>query len=249
MFFWDTQAERWKILVFSSSFILYSLLSTALLYSKDKNNQKAKDRKAVVLPPKKGAPQKSVIKEATNQEEASPSRFSFSIIANRDPIRPDYSRKLDRIYSFKKNLFSTYGNTDSSVQHYTDRPITLTDHTGLPLWLNRLNTATPPESETDTLYVTRDAAGISRVINSHNDEIECCYQRHLKRDPGIRGKLVLRISIAADGTVHEVETTFTTVNDNHFHRDIIEIIKKWDDFGRCAEPAQKVFRQKYVFGD
>jgi hypothetical protein len=250
MFLWDAQAERWKIRVFSSCLILCSLLSAALLYSKDKNNQKAKDSKAVI---KSGTPPKPVKKEETNREQSSLSRSSFSIITDRYPINPNQDQSYDRIYfnknKYLNNTLGAFEPSDSSVQHYTRSNITLADYSGLPPWLSHLNTLTPADTEKDSAIVVRDVRQISRVIHSHNEEIESCYQRHLRRDPDIKGKLILRITIDAQGAVEKVETTFTTVNDNLFHREILEIIKKWDDFGRCSQSSLKVYRQQYVFGD
>jgi hypothetical protein len=48
---------------------------------------------------------------------------------------------------------------------------------------------------------TCDASMIRRVVRAHVNEVRFCYERSLQADPALRGRVVARFTIAADGSV------------------------------------------------
>lgn len=95
----------------------------------------------------------------------------------------------------------------------------------------------------------RNSDEVSEVVNKHNDAIQYCYQRELKRNPSLKGKLVVRFTIAPNGKVKEVTLISSTLNNSWVDRCVINRIHRWDDFG-AIDPVKgdAVFRQVYTFG-
>jgi len=95
----------------------------------------------------------------------------------------------------------------------------------------------------------RDPAAVLAVINSHRAAIEYCYQRGLRRNPNLKGKISIRFIISPDGRVKDVKILSSTLNDPSVERCIVAKIRSWRDFGPI-DPAKgdAIFRQDYIFG-
>ncbi|MDZ7331867.1 MAG: AgmX/PglI C-terminal domain-containing protein [candidate division KSB1 bacterium] len=96
---------------------------------------------------------------------------------------------------------------------------------------------------------SRDPDQVSEVVNRHNASIQYCYQRELKVNPDLKGKLVVRFTIDPSGRVKDVNVLSSTLNSPSIERCVISRIKRWDDFG-AIDPARgdAIFRQVYTFG-
>ncbi|MBD3288448.1 TonB family protein [candidate division KSB1 bacterium] len=96
---------------------------------------------------------------------------------------------------------------------------------------------------------SRNADDVSAVVNKHNSAIQYCYQRELKRNPNLKGKVVVRFTISPSGRVKAVSIVSSTLNNARVERCIISRIRRWDDFG-SVDPSKgdAVFRQVYTFG-
>ena len=96
---------------------------------------------------------------------------------------------------------------------------------------------------------SRDPDQVSEVINRHNSSIQYCYQRELKQNPDLRGKLVVRFTVTPAGKVKDVKIISSTLNSSSVERCVITRIKRWDDFG-AIDPSKgdATFRQVYTFG-
>ncbi|MDW7681678.1 MAG: AgmX/PglI C-terminal domain-containing protein [bacterium] len=95
----------------------------------------------------------------------------------------------------------------------------------------------------------RDPDEISAVVNRHNATIQACYQRELRRNPNLKGKLVVRFTISPAGTVKDVQLISSTLNNSKVDRCIISRIRRWDDFGEIdPSMGDTSFRQVYTFG-
>lgn len=55
-----------------------------------------------------------------------------------------------------------------------------------------------------------DSADVDRVIKSHMASIRYCYQKELQSQPGLGGKVSVKFTIAADGTVSSATTRAST---------------------------------------
>jgi len=96
---------------------------------------------------------------------------------------------------------------------------------------------------------SRDPDQVSEVINRHNSSIQYCYQRELKQNPDLRGKLVVRFTVIPTGEAKDVKIISSTLNSPSVERCVITRIKRWDDFG-AIDPSKgdATFRQVYTFG-
>lgn len=95
----------------------------------------------------------------------------------------------------------------------------------------------------------RDPESVMSVVNSHRSAIEYCYQRALRKNPNLRGKISVRFVISSSGNVKDVKVLASTLNDPSVERCIISKIKSWRDFGPIdPTKGDAVFRQDYVFG-
>ncbi|MCO4746548.1 MAG: AgmX/PglI C-terminal domain-containing protein [Proteobacteria bacterium] len=87
--------------------------------------------------------------------------------------------------------------------------------------LEKCGTGTLPEMEKPVSAVPQvrdaliigglDRAQIDDVIKRHMASIRYCYQRQLQQDPGLGGKLVVKFTIARDGSVSQAGAKMSTI--------------------------------------
>jgi len=95
----------------------------------------------------------------------------------------------------------------------------------------------------------RSAEAIQSVLLSHNRAIQYCYERELRRNPSLKGKVVVRIKVNFQGHVTHVEIVESTLNSERVERCIVTRIRQWKDFEPIDESEGDVtFRQIYLFG-
>lgn len=98
------------------------------------------------------------------------------------------------------------------------------------------NTARSPES-------------LREVTLRHVPAIKYCYERSLRQNPGLAGKVVVRITVDPDGTVSDVTVVSSTLNDEKAEQCILSRIRQWKDFDPIAPSEGSVsFKQTYAFG-
>jgi len=112
-----------------------------------------------------------------------------------------------------------------------------------------VSTASPVDNGSGSGAGSRDPDAVAAVVNSHNAAIQYCYQRALRRNPNLKGKLVVRFTITPAGTVKNVEVVTTTLNDQSLIDCVLSRIRRWNDFG-AIDPSKgdATFRQVYAFG-
>lgn len=95
----------------------------------------------------------------------------------------------------------------------------------------------------------RNQDDIQAVVMKHNSAIQYCYERELRRNPSLKGKLVLRITITPQGTVRKVEIVSSTLGSPRVERCVVSRIRRWSDFG-MIDPSygDTTIRQTYAFG-
>jgi hypothetical protein len=97
--------------------------------------------------------------------------------------------------------------------------------------------------------IHRSQDAIHEVIYSHLPAIRFCYERELKKFPNLKGKIDLRITVAADGSVSHVELISSTINNSRVERCIISRIMNWKDFKPIdSDEGNVTFRQGFAFG-
>jgi TonB family protein len=98
------------------------------------------------------------------------------------------------------------------------------------------NTARSPES-------------LREVTLRHVPAIKYCYERSLRQNPSLAGKVVVRITVSPDGTVYDVSVISSTLNDEKAEQCILARIRQWKDFEPIAPSEGSVaFKQTYAFG-
>lgn len=105
------------------------------------------------------------------------------------------------------------------------------------------------EDERGIKSESRDPNDISEVVNRHNSSIQYCYQRELKQNPDLKGKLVIRFTITPEGKAKDVKVISSTLENANVERCVVSRISRWDDFGPI-DPTRgdATFRQVYTFG-
>jgi hypothetical protein len=98
-----------------------------------------------------------------------------------------------------------------------------------------------------SIYRSPDA--IQEVLQVHVPAIRYCYERELKRNPELKGKVTIRIVVASDGSVRDAVIVSSTLNNERVERCILSRIKLWKDFKSIdASDGDVAFRQVYTFG-
>lgn len=102
---------------------------------------------------------------------------------------------------------------------------------------------------TGTRSQYRSAEAIQEVLMSHNPAIRYCYERELKRNPALKGKITVRITVEPEGHVSDAVVLASTMNNERVERCILARIRLWKDFPPIDPSEGSVtFRQVYAFG-
>ena len=83
------------------------------------------------------------------------------------------------------------------------------------------------------------------MIQKYAAGIQYCYGNELKRDPGLKGKLVVALTVAASGQVTEAVVVQNTVGSSRLASCAIAQIKEWR-FPPIAE-GSTTFQAPFVF--
>ncbi len=95
----------------------------------------------------------------------------------------------------------------------------------------------------------RDVDEVSSIVQEHSPAIKYCYERELKRNPDMKGKVVVRFTITPAGTVTNVKIISSTLDSETVERCILSRISHWDDFGVIDQSlGNATFRQVFSFG-
>lgn len=82
-------------------------------------------------------------------------------------------------------------------------------------------------SGSGTTHRLRSQAEIDRVIRQHLEGIRFLYERYLRTNPTLQGRVTLRFTIAADGAVTGCEMVSSTLASAEFQSEIIKRIRLW----------------------
>lgn len=74
----------------------------------------------------------------------------------------------------------------------------------------------------------RDPQAINDVVTSHRSSIKMTYEKYLKRDPNLEGKITIRLTIAASGNVISVKVVENTTGNTEFADEIIRKVRMWE---------------------
>ena len=97
--------------------------------------------------------------------------------------------------------------------------------------------------------IHRSPDAIQEVLLSHVSAVRYCYERELKRNPNLKGKITVRITVSPDGSVKDAVIVSSTMNSERVERCILARIRLWKDFPPIDPSEGDVsFRQVYTFG-
>lgn len=95
----------------------------------------------------------------------------------------------------------------------------------------------------------RNAEHVTRVVLAHNRAIQDCYKQALKKNPDLKGKVIVRFSVTPEGHIDLVNVIKTTVDYEPLLKCIVNRIRRWNDFGESDPSLGTVsYRQTYMFG-
>ncbi len=73
----------------------------------------------------------------------------------------------------------------------------------------------------------RDPETLRAVVAANMGRITYIYNKYLKRNPNLQGKVSLDITITASGLVSKVEVVETTINDREFINELVNAVRRW----------------------
>jgi len=74
---------------------------------------------------------------------------------------------------------------------------------------------------------TIDAGQVNRFINARFAQVKSCYERRLKNNPLLEGKLDLNINISTKGKVRAITVNRDTVGDSEMLKCVRQTINRW----------------------
>jgi len=91
----------------------------------------------------------------------------------------------------------------------------------------------------------RSNASLMAVVRRYAPGIQFCYDNELKRSPGIRGKMVVAITVAAPGAVTDARVVSNTVGSTRLGECALAQIREWRF--PAVPSGSTVFRAPFVF--
>lgn len=73
----------------------------------------------------------------------------------------------------------------------------------------------------------RDPDAINAIVASHKSSIRMSYEKYLRRDPNLSGKISVRFTIAASGNVTDIKILENSTGNSDLEDEIIRKIKMW----------------------
>jgi len=73
----------------------------------------------------------------------------------------------------------------------------------------------------------RSSAAIARIVNQRKSGIEYLYKKHLKNNPTMEGKIIVRFTIAANGSVTAASTVSSGLGNPTLEGEILSRIRTW----------------------
>lgn len=81
----------------------------------------------------------------------------------------------------------------------------------------------PPQGSTEEL----DPAVFAQVLQRHSGDVQACYERTLASSPELQGRLLLRLTLAPDGSVREARVAESTLGSPEVHQCIESASARW----------------------
>ncbi len=76
-------------------------------------------------------------------------------------------------------------------------------------------------------HAQRTMDSINKVVKTYLTRLKYVFEKHLKKDPKLNGKMKVRFSILADGSVGEIEVVSSNMGNKEFEQDVVRRIRTW----------------------
>lgn len=73
----------------------------------------------------------------------------------------------------------------------------------------------------------RDQNAINAVVSSHRSSIRMSYEKFLRRDPSLQGKITVRFTIAASGIITDISIIDNSTMNRELENEIVRKIRMW----------------------
>ncbi len=93
----------------------------------------------------------------------------------------------------------------------------------------------------------RDADAIEAMITRHRAQIAYCYQRELKSNPGLKGRVVVRFTVRANGRVTGAKVVQSTMGNAKVERCIVGIIRRFKFETVGKEKGNLTYEYPFMF--
>jgi TonB family protein len=88
----------------------------------------------------------------------------------------------------------------------------------------------PSISDIDFKYekkASRSASDIVKIIRQRKSGLHFTYYKHLRKNPGIKGKITLKFTIAPKGEISDISIVSSTTQNRNFDAEILEKVSHW----------------------
>lgn len=88
----------------------------------------------------------------------------------------------------------------------------------------------PSISDIDFKYekkASRSASDIVKIIRQRTPGLHFTYYKHLRKNPGIKGKITLKFTIAPKGEISDISIVSSTTQNRNFDAEILEKVSHW----------------------
>lgn len=108
------------------------------------------------------------------------------------------------------------------------------------------DTAAGGESQRERGGRVRTEEEVTIVFDQNKGQLFSIYNRERRKKPGLKGKIVLEITIAADGLVTKVKIASSELNDPALERRIVARVKRFKFAARDVEPVTVTFPIEFL---
>ncbi|KMQ52679.1 TonB domain-containing protein [Chitinispirillum alkaliphilum] len=95
---------------------------------------------------------------------------------------------------------------------------------------------TAPVAQGGALTGGRSRASIQRIVQQNMASLRHEYNRRLRDQPGLSGRITVKFAINEFGVVIHCEVTESTINDSVLEQQVVQRIRRWN-FGQIDQPG------------
>jgi TonB family protein len=112
--------------------------------------------------------------------------------------------------------------------------------------LGSINVSKPQVTGTAQASANRDEESITSIVRSNLPRLQAIYNRSLKMNPDLKGKIIIKFTIVPDGSVSDVEMVSSTFGDADFENSMLLRVRQWK-FPAIKEEKNLTVTYPFVF--